>query len=284
MRVDHGDNSVTDVQRRFDDAADSFDDADHVHRATFDGLLERLEPVAIHAGLVLDLGAASGTGSERLAKTFSKARVLGVDISRKMLARGAGKRRLFSKIRQVQANALKLPMPDDCVDLVFANMLLPWIDDPAPCFIEVNRVLRKDAVFAFASLGPDSMAEFRQAADGLNGFPDIHNFPDMHDVGDALVRAGLRDPVLDVDRLRITWPTFDQLMSDLVGCGAIGQLSPDTAGRFQSLEARFPQRDETGLFAIELELVFGHAWGSGPRPAVGEFRVEPGAIGRRARP
>jgi len=283
MRVDHGDNSVTDVRRRFDAAADSFDDADHVHRATFDGLLERLAPVAIRAGLVLDLGAASGTGSERLAKTFGKARVLSVDISRRMLARGVARRRLFSKTMQVQANALMLPLPDDCVDLVFANMLLPWIDDPAPCFREVNRVLRKDAVFAFASLGPDSMAEFREAAVGVDGFPDIHSFPDMHDVGDALVRAGLRDPVLDVDRLRVTWPTFDELMSDLAGCGAIAQWSPDVASRYQALEARFPRRDESGLFAIELELVFGHAWGSGPRPAAGEFRVEPGTIGHRAR-
>lgn len=284
MRVDHSDSSPTDVRRRFDIAADSFDDADQVHRATFDGLLERLAPVAIRSGLVLDLGAASGTGSEGLARTFAKSRVLGADISGRMLERAAGKRRLFSKTRQVQADALKLPLPDHCVDLVFANMLLPWIDDHATCFSEINRVLRKDAVFAFASLGPDSMAEFRAAAEGLDNAPVIHEFPDMHDVGDALVGAGLREPVLDVDRLRVTWPTFDQLMHDLVGCGAIGQSSMDVASRYQALEARFPRLDEAGLFAIELELVFGHAWGSGPRPAAGEFRVEPGAIGRRPRP
>ena len=284
MRVDHGDSSVSDVRRRFDNAANSFDDADYVHRATFAGLLERLAPVTIHSGLVLDLGAASGTGSEALAKTFAKSRVLGVDVSGQMLARAAGKRRLFSKIRQVQANALKLPLPDTCTDLVFANLLLPWIDDPAPCFSEVNRVLRKDAVFAFSSLGPDSMTEFREAAAGLDECAVIRNFPDMHDVGDALVRAGLRDPVLDVDRLRVTWPTFDRLLCDLVGCGAIGQLSAANRSRFEALEARFPRRDEDGLFAIELELVFGHAWGSGPRPEAGEFRVEPGAIGRRERP
>ncbi|MBT8100477.1 MAG: class I SAM-dependent methyltransferase, partial [Gammaproteobacteria bacterium] len=230
------------------------------------------------------LGAASGTGSEILAKSFARSRVLSVDVSGRMLARGAGKRRLFSKIRQVQADALQLPLPNESVALVVANMLLPWIDDPAPCFSEVNRVLRKDAVFAFASLGPDSMAELREAADGLTEAPVIREFPDMHDVGDALVRAGLRDPVLDVDRLRITWPTFDQLLNDLVGCGAIGPLSTDAESRFRALEARFPRDDETGLFAIELELVFGHAWGSGPRPAAGEYRLEPGAIGRRARP
>ena len=31
------------------------------------------------------------------------------------------------------------------------------------------------------------------------GQPHVNLFPDMHNLGDAAVRAGLRDPVLDVD-------------------------------------------------------------------------------------
>ena len=38
-----------------------------------------------------------------------------------------------------------------------------------------------------------------------------------------------------------------------------------------------------GTIAMELELVFGHAWGRGARPPAGEFRIEPGAIGRIGR-
>lgn len=283
MRVDRSDNSTNNVRRRFDAAAASFDDADYVHRSTFDGLLDRLSPVTINAGLVLDLGSASGAGSDRLSKAFRKSRVFSVDVSGRMLSRGAGKRSLFSKVRQLQADARRLPLPDGCVDLVFANMLLPWIDDPGDCFSEVNRVLKKDAVFAFATLGPDSMAEFREAAAGTGEPPDIVTFPDMHDIGDGLVRAGLRDPVLDVDRLLITWPNFDELLNDLVACGAIEAMTAETRGSYQALASRFTRRDESGRLAIELELVFGHAWGSGPRPVVGEFRVEPGTIGRRGR-
>lgn len=280
MRVDRNDNSITNVRQRFDAAAASFDGADYVHRATFDGLLDRLAPVTINPGLVLDLGSASGAGSEQLAKSFRKSRVFSVDLSGRMLSQGSGKRSLFSKVRQVQADARRLPLPDGCVDLVFANQLLPWIENPDACFSEANRVLRKDAVFAFASLGPDSMAEFREAAAEAGEPTDIATFPDMHDIGDGLVRAGLRDPVLDVDRLLITWPGFDELQNDLIACGAVSAESQD---RTRALEPRFTRRDAEGRFAIELELVFGHAWGSGPSPAMGEFRVEPGAIGRRGR-
>ncbi len=272
MRLDPGDLSADDLRRRFDRAADTFEDADYVHRATFDGLLERLEPVSLDVAVVVDLGSATGRGSAALARKFRKARVIGLDVSERMLRRCAARRSFLSRVREVQADACHLPFDDNSIDLVFANLLLPWIGEPDRAFGEINRVLRKDGVFAFASFGPDTMSEFRENT-------AIHRFPDMHDVGDGLVRAGLRDPVLDVDRLRVTWGSFDELLADLVSCGAIsGDVEMIRAG-----EAGFKGRDETGRPGIELELVYGHAWGSGPRPPAGEFRVEPGAIGRRER-
>ncbi len=284
MRVDSGSNSVDNVRQRFDAAAASFDDADYVHRSTCDALLDRLAPVAINRGVILDLGAASGTGSERLARSFSGSRVIGIDISGQMLARAKKKRRFFSKVRQVQADVLRLPMPGQSVDLAFANLVLPWVADIDGCFTEMNRVLNKNAVFAFASLGPDSMREFREAVQSLDVAMEICKFPDMHDVGDALMRAGLRDPVLDVDRLQITWSSFDALLADLAACGAIRRPQSEEDAPFRTLAPEFTGHDASGRIAIELELVFGHAWGSGPRPDAGEFRVDPGTIERRQRP
>ena len=42
-------------------------------------------------------------------------------------------------------------------------------------------------------------------------------------------------------------------------------------------------RGDEGDWALNLELVYGHAWGVGPRAAGGEFHVDAGAIGRRSR-
>ena len=273
MRLDPGELSATEVRQRFDNAAGTFDGADYVHRATCDGLLDRLDPVAVAGGLIVDLGSACGSSAASLAKRFRKGRVISVDVSRNMLRQGAARRSFLSRVREVQADAEQLPLAAQSTDLVFANMLLPWLGSLDDCFAEVNRILKKDAVFTFSSLGPDSMRELRYLGDTCR-------FPDMHDVGDALVRAGLRDPVLDVDRLRITWTSLADLFDDLLACGAAAQAPAD----LESADSEFPTRDEAGKLAIELELVFGHAWGSGPRPDAGEFRVDPGAIGRRRRP
>ena len=273
MRLDPGELSTTEIGQRFDKIAERFDGADYVHRATCDGLLDRLEPVAIQDGVVLDVGSASGRGAAALAKRFRKGRILSIDVSRNMLVRSTKRRSFLSKVREVQADARRLPLPSESVDLVFANMLLPWLGTLDECFVEMNRVLKKNAVFAFSTLGPDSMSEFAS-------IKDVCRFPDMHDVGDALVRAGLRDPVLDVDRLRVTWRSADDLFDDLLACGAICDWPGDVGDVASALEAA----DQPGQLAIELELVFGHAWGSGPRPEPGEFHIDAGSIGQRGRP
>ena len=240
-------------QSSFDRAADTFDSADYVFAATRDGLLARLEPVTIEATLVVDLGAATGSAGRMLRRRFRRARVIAVDTSHRMLEKARSKKAWLSKSGYVQAAATTLPFADHSVDVIFANQLLPWIQQTDPVFAEVSRVLRKDGLFVFSTLGPDSLQ-------GLRHEP----FPDMHDVGDALVRAVLRDPILDVDRLTVTFDSRRSLLDDLAAIGA-GHCVPD----------------EAKISGVELELVYGHCWGGGARLASGEFAVDVGRIGRR---
>lgn len=283
MQADPDCLNPADVRRRFDFAAGSFDEADYVHRQSFDALMERLSPLVIEPKLILDLGSATGTGSRALARKFRGSRVIGLDLSAGMLEASRSKRSRFSKVREVQADAGKLPLPDDSVDLVFANMLLPWISGLAGCFAEVARVLKKGGVFAFSTLGPDSLATLRDAwSEGGH----VHPFADMHDVGDAIVAAGLADPVLDVDRLTITFGDFDGLCRDLSDCGARNSLRNRRRGltgkkRFEEVGERLMAGAKGGRLAVSLELVYGHAWGRGPQMPPGEFRVDAEMIGRR---
>jgi len=277
--------NVRDVQRRADRAAAHFDSADFVPALMRDGLLARLAPLTVEAETVLDLGAATGSACRLLAKRFPRARVIAVDLSRGMLARSR-RRRWFGRGLHVQADARALPFAAGSIDVIFANLLLPWTDDPAAVFREASRVLRRDGVLAFSTLGPDSLAELREAWQEAGGLPRANPFIDMHDLGDAAVHAGLRDPVLDVDRVTITYESPDRLFRDLAAIGARG-APPDRRplltrrGRAGRLLAALEGRRRAGLIAFELELVFGHCWGAGAQPARGEFRIGAGEIGRR---
>ena len=274
------------LQRRFDRAADTFDGADFVHRATCDGLLERLRPINVASGFILDLGSATGAGSRSLARHFKRSRVTALDLSHAMARKVRQKRPFLSKISALQGDARQLPLRDASMDLVFANLLIPWIEEPENCFTEVNRVLKKDGVFAFSTLGPDSLSVLRDAWRAIDDESHVHTFADMHLTGDALVRAGLRDPVLDVDRLTVSYRSTNDLFRDLKNTGARNCLtgrrrSLTGKDRFRAMNEKLEALMDDGVLPVELELVYGHAWGGGPQQRAGEFRLDPAAITRR---
>lgn len=279
---------LRDVRRRFDRAAASFDSADFVHTVSRDGLLERMRPLAIEPIRILDLGAATGNASTALDKRFPGAHLVSVDLSRNMLHRARRKRGWFRRRRAsyVQAEASRLPFPDQGVDMVFSNLLLPFIDRPEDVFAEVSRVLRKDGVFAFATLGPDSLQELRAAWRQVDSDIHVTEFPDMHDIGDALVQAGLRDPVLDVDRLVVQYEDPDRLLADLGKVGARNTFEQRAATlmgkqRVADMQAALLGASADGKVRLDLELVYGHCWGGGLRKDPTNVTIDASRISRR---
>ncbi|MBT5218178.1 MAG: methyltransferase domain-containing protein [Woeseia sp.] len=276
------------MQRRFARAASSFDVASFVHQQTLRALLDRLAPVVMSPALILDIGAGTGIGSRALAKHYRKSRVVSLDLSADMLALAKGNKPFFSKLSELRADANQLPISSDSVDLVFANLLLPWIDDLSICLAEISRILKKGGVFAFATLGPDSLNELRRAWATVDSDVHVRSFADMHDVGDALLQNGLADPVLDVDYLTVTYEDTISLYRDLSACGARNSLAPRRKSltgknRFTRMENAITKEITSNRFKMTLELVYGHAWGVGPRPKNGEFHLDANTIPRRER-
>ncbi len=182
--------------------------------------------------------------------------------------------------------ATGIPLQDGCIDLVFSNLLLPWIGDLQAVFAEVARVLRKGGLLAFSTLGPDSLTELREAWASVDEHEHVNSFADMHDVGDGLVRAGLRDPVLDTDFLKVSYRDTESLFRDLTLLGARNCLAGRARTltgkqRFQDMENRLRNRFKGGILELKLELVYGHAWGGGPLQPAGEYVVDAAQIGRR---
>lgn len=271
------------VRRRFDAAANGFDAASFVHGVTREGLFSRLEPVAIDARLAVDLGCGTGIALDDIGKRFRGAAVVGVDLSAGMLRQARRRGSWWSRPRLVQAEAYKLPFADHSVDVVFSNLLMPWIDDLGALAAELCRVLRKDGVFAFSTLGPDSLLEIRRAWEQVDDDEHVNAFADMHDVGDALVASGLRDPVLDVDRLRVTYERSDGVLEDLTSAGARNALDGRRRTltgkhRFRRFRAALDALAAEGTLVLDLELVYGHCWGRGQRARSDDVHIDPAAI------
>ncbi len=271
------------IRRQFERAANSFDEFDFVHANTRDGLLTRLEPLLVDATTVVDLGAGTGAANRALGKHFRKANVIAVDIAHGMLIKAREKKSWLSRIAFAQASADALPFPEGSVDVVFSNLMLPWVDKPAPVFSEIARVLRKGGIFAFATLGPDSLQELARAWAAIDDDAHVNRFLDMHDLGDTLINAGLQDPVLDVDRLSVSYKTSERLFADLTAVGgrnALRNRARTLTGkkRFAAMVALLHGAAVDGKISLDLELVFGHCWGAGPKMDSSDFRIDASQI------
>jgi malonyl-CoA O-methyltransferase len=279
---------LRDVERRLQRAARQFREADFVHRHTAAGIVERMAPVQLDAARVVDLGSATGRDRKILQQRFRKAMVIGIDRSAAMLSEARRHRSWFAAARDIRADAARLPLLTGSIDLVYANLLLPWIDDHAAVFAEAARVLRAGGLFTFATLGPDSFRELRAAWGDTDTRSHVRHFPDMHNVGDQLVHSGLRDPVLDVETLGLEYRDTKSLFRDIARTATGNSLrhrQPSLTGKgdFKNMVERLTKGGAALPVAITLELVFGHAWGAGPRESADEFRVPATAIGRRRR-
>jgi malonyl-CoA O-methyltransferase len=253
--------------RRAFDRATGFDAAAFVHDEVRRRLFERLALVRIEPVLAIDLGAATARGAIELAERYPRARVLALDSSLGMLRAAAP--RTAGSVGRICGDAHRLPLPAESVDLVFANLVLPWCMPPT-VFAEAARVLRPGGLLMFATFGPDTLAELRRAWAAVDDRIHVHACFDMHDLGDLALAAGLAEPVLDVDRIEVTYSELAALVRDLRGCGAVNvasgrRRSLTGARRWRAFEARLLSGAFGGRLVTTIEVVFGHAWAAAPR-------------------
>lgn len=278
------------VRAAFDRAGATYEPAAVLQLQVAAELLSRLEPFDFHPGTILDLGAGTGRLAAQLKRRYKRARVIALDLAPGMLREAARHQRFLSRFDRVCADAARLPLQSASIDIVFSNLMLQWCDPLDDALAEIRRVLRPRGAFLFSTFGPDTLKELRSAWSEADSYNHVNRFLDMHDVGDAIVRAGLIEPVLDVDRLQVTYGDAVALMRDLKSIGARNA----TAGRSRSLAGRGrlqrviaayePFRRE-GRLPATYEVIYGAAWGTGARPAAaareGEVRVPIARIRRR---
>lgn len=277
------------VRRAFDRASRTYDAAAGVQSEIRARLLSRLDIVRLQPQVVLDLGAGTGHSSRELKQRYRSAEVIAFDLSAGMLREAEHQQRFLRRFRRVLGDAHRLPLQDQSVDLVFANLLLEWCHDPDAVFREIRRVLKPRGLLTFTTLGPDTLKELRDSWRSVDSYVHVHRFIDMHDLGDALVRAQLAEPVMDTERLTITYPNLEALTRELRGSGA-GNIA---LGRPSGLTGRtrrdaWRRQSETllrnGVLPVSVEVVYGHAWAAelrATRPDRGEVLIPLETLRRR---
>ncbi|AUH52877.1 malonyl-[acyl-carrier protein] O-methyltransferase BioC [Chromobacterium sp. ATCC 53434] len=271
------------VRASFEKAAASYDSAAVLQREVSDRMAERLDYIKHQPAVILDAGAGTGYGSAELRRRYPQARVVELDLAHAMLLasreRGRAGDGLLKKLFkpslpwQINADIERLPLADASVDMIWSNLTIQWINEPDRMFAEMRRVLKPDGLLMFSTLGPDTLFELRAAFAGVDGATHVNQFIDMHDIGDALMRAGFAEPVMDMEKIVLTYDDARGVMRDLKAIGAHNA----TAGRgrglmgkqaWRGVEQTYEQYRQGGKLPASYEVVYGHAWkGTGKKLA-----------------
>ena len=283
------------LARSFNRAGAGYDAAAQLQRRVRAELLDRLQYFALQPQCILDLGAGTCQAAVALRRRFARARVIALDIAPGMLRASPRLGWLRRRFERICADAYALPLASRSLDLVYSNLMLQWCDRPDLVFRELARVLKPGAVLMFSSFGPDTLKELRLAWESVDHGMHVSQFPDMPQLAEAMMHAGLVEPVMDVEPHRLLYPDVYALMRELKRIGARNAASGRSRGltgrdRLQRMIAAYEQQRSAAGVPATFEVIFGAAFGpaaeAGGRGDVaspGGYTVPLAALGRSRR-
>lgn len=253
------------LKQGFNKTAKTYDRHAKMTATVNDHLLERIKSLNLNPERILDIGAGTGSLSRALLKLYPKARIYCIDLSEKRLIFAKGKRKWFRKQHYVTADMHAIPFKNESFDLVVSNLTWYWAEHLHQAIYEAKRVLKIDGKLLFSTLGPDTLRELRASFAAASEEPHINTFFDMHDIGDALLKAGFGDPVMDVEYFTHTVKTVAALFKELRATGELnyqalrsrGMMGPEI---LKKATAHYEQFREDKLLPVTTEAVFGYAW------------------------
>jgi malonyl-CoA O-methyltransferase len=253
-------------------------------------LLERLQFFQLEPQVILDLGCGIGAAAEQLRRRFPRARVLAMDCVHAVAREARRRQRFWRRFECVCADAHALPLAAHSVDLVFSNLMLPWCEDPAAVFMQVQQVLRPGGLMLYSALGPDTLQELRAACAHADSAPQPGGFADMTRLAAGMSHAGLSEPVMDREVRVAHYPDVRALLLELRAMGAKSAVPERRRtltgrGRWQAmLESYEALRSGAGLPA-RWEVIYGAGFaGSARASGAAEFAVPVGEVRSRDRP
>jgi len=255
------------IRSSFDRAASSYDHYAVLQREIESRLLERIEFQRQEPAVILDLGCGTGSASRTLAKQFPQAGVIALDWAPAMLEQaGVGlENKPLAGLNGVCADMHALPLAARSTDLIFSSLALQWSYDIPAVFREFRRIMKANAMLVFTCFGPDTLHELKQAWRAVDDFPHVNDYPDMHDIGDELLAAGFREPVMDAERLTLEYPDVMSLMRELKGIGAHNVASKRLHGltgktRLKTMLQAYEPFRRGDRYPASYEIIYGTAF------------------------
>ncbi len=223
-------------------------------------MAEKLALIVAPVASVAQQRMACDAASVALLQT-AYPQVLGLDTP---LGIAAKFKRLFQRTPVLATAPIELwQLPAASVDLLWSNLIAPWWPEPLELAKQWHSSVKPEGFLMFSALGPDTAQELVQAYRECGIQALTRSLVDMHDWGDALVHAGFSDPVMDMEKITLTYTDSAKLLQELAALLPTRRLQPGLVSR--KAHARFldslkASQNAQGAWSLTLEVIYGHAF------------------------
>jgi hypothetical protein len=229
-----------------------------LHERAFDDCLDRLRLVPRRFRSALLIGCPDDSWPQRLGAFVDSVEVVDPGESFAIAAGGAA-------IVEDQWTGAT-----DDYDLCLAIGTLDTVNDLPGALGTIRRSLEPDGFFLGAIAGGDSLPQLRsamRAADEMQGYavPHVHPRIEASALAGLLSAASFVMPVIDVDRVSVSYESLDKLVRDLRSMAAtniLAQRSRRPLGKaaWRAAQAAFESAGTAGRTIETFELLHFAAW------------------------
>ncbi len=250
------------IKFSFSSAATSYDHLAELQRRVGRELLKRF-PLERWDGVLLDLGCGTGFLTRLLNETAGGRHLIALDLALPMLKTSRTKYPAMG-VQYLCGDAEQLPFAEHSICQIYSNLALQWVHDLAATFAGFKRVLKPGGRLIFATFGPMTLCELKEAWATVDRYTHVNDFYSAAEIEGFLSEAGFNDVGAETVIYRCAYPTVLDLMRELKGIGAHNvnhgrNPNPTTKAQLQGMTARYQEQMAGQAILASYEIIFVEA-------------------------
>lgn len=249
------------MRRSFSRAANQYEQLAGLQRRVGEELLSYLLG-STPTGWIMDIGAGTGRCGRYLQQRYPRPPLLLVDIAEGMIQR-AQSQAWRQRPSFLVGDAESLPLQANIAGLIVSNLALQWCLYPDNAMSEFARVLRPGGELVFSTFGEGTLKELRQAWANVDGFTHVNQFVSKEYIAATMIRAGFEIQSLEVQHIRLQYPSVLHVLREIKGIGAHNVTSGRPRGltgkqKFQQMIAHYEEIAKNGKISSSYVVIYGH--------------------------
>lgn len=246
------------IERQFERAANSYDQAADLQRGIIRQLIGYLTSCDPKPSRMVDLGCGTGNGLTALTQAFPNIPLTGIDISQAMLEHAC---EACPQARLIKGDMENLPTGSDIFDLVFSSSSLQWCDLNLAAS-ECARILQPNGYCAIATFGPKTHVEWREAWAEADGLPHTLKYPDLEQIKTTLREHQITPLNCVQETQHLKFASTDEVLRSVKSLGATNANTDRSRGlmgkeRFSRFVCAFEEGSPDRTLTYEVFYILG---------------------------